>query len=110
MRRTIFVFSTPRLRITSAIGTFRTQLDVRLESVIRFKADTGEQQHRGLFKEVTLNRGRPMSTASAPRPLYERSLNAPFSPHCKTGMIIPQSTSRAALRDGAAITRSKEKP
>ncbi len=30
---------------------------------MRCKADLG-QQHRGLYKEVTLNRGRPMSSAS----------------------------------------------
>src|SRR3984893_15847622 len=35
----------------SGYGTFRTQRDVRLESVMRFKADTGES-NVGVFKEV----------------------------------------------------------
>jgi hypothetical protein len=33
------------------MGTFRTQVDVRLESVMRFKANTGAG-NTGLFKEV----------------------------------------------------------
>jgi hypothetical protein len=31
---------------------------------MRFKADIGGDEHRGLFKPVTLNRGRPMAPAS----------------------------------------------
>src|SRR5258708_39063191 len=46
----------------STHGTFRTRL--RLETVMRCKADIGGDEHRGLFKQVTLNRGRPMAPAS----------------------------------------------
>src|SRR5260370_19024922 len=45
----------------STHGTFRTRL--RLETVMRCKADIGGDEHRGLFKQVTLNRGRPMAPA-----------------------------------------------
>ena len=46
-----------------AVGTQRTWRDVRLESVMRFKADIGER-NTGLLKGVKLNRGRPMAMAS----------------------------------------------
>jgi hypothetical protein len=45
----------PSRQAMSGFGTFRTQRDVRLESVMRFKADIGER------KQGSASRSRPTS-------------------------------------------------
>jgi hypothetical protein len=54
----------PMVYLAQSAGTFRTWRAVRLESVVRFKADIGGDEHRGLFKQAALNPGRPMAPAS----------------------------------------------
>jgi hypothetical protein len=48
----------------STHGTFRTWRDVRLESVMRFKADIGESNIAACSMRLKINRRRPLAMVS----------------------------------------------